>query len=144
MTDINALALSVENMKTDMAKIGVLVDRLDTTIEKLTEVSSNVSQLLAVQVSKLEFQEKEQARLQAMVDQRQKDTDKAIEKIYTRIDEVEEDVKDEILTKLDDISDSLDKQDQRINKLERYIWIAIGIATSISMFLDKINFSALF
>ena len=37
----------VVKLKSDMAQINVLVDRIDVTIEKLTEVSKNISELLA-------------------------------------------------------------------------------------------------
>ena len=41
-----------------MAKVGLLVDRLDTTIDKLSEFSGNISKLIAIHETKLEFHEK--------------------------------------------------------------------------------------
>ena len=50
MSDIN----QITNLVKDIAVISSLVDRLDTTIDKLTVISSSVSSLLAVHEAKLD------------------------------------------------------------------------------------------
>ena len=45
---INKLAEDVSYLNRDMAVVNTLVGRLDTTIDKLTDISSSVSNLLAV------------------------------------------------------------------------------------------------
>ena len=45
----------VTDLQRDMAKVGLLVDRLDTTIDKLSEFSGNISKLIAIHETKLEF-----------------------------------------------------------------------------------------
>jgi hypothetical protein len=52
-----AIVEDISYLKQDMAKVGLLVDRLDVTIDKLTEVSTNISQLLAVHETKITSQE---------------------------------------------------------------------------------------
>ena len=54
---VSKLANDISYLQQDMAKVGTLVDRLDTTIDKLTEVSTALSQLIAVHESKLSAQE---------------------------------------------------------------------------------------
>jgi len=49
----------VTDLQRDMAKVGLLVDRLDTTIDKLSEFSGNISKLIAIHETKLEFHEKQ-------------------------------------------------------------------------------------
>ena len=46
--NLQKLADNVSYLQQDMAKVGMLVDRLDTTIDKLADISNNVSNLLAV------------------------------------------------------------------------------------------------
>lgn len=145
------LTSSVENLKSDMAKIGMLVDRLDVTIEKLTEVSSNVSQLLAIQGSRLEFQEKIQAQLQDMIEKRRLETDSALAKLHKKIDDnldkVQSDVEDIetiISSKIDDITTQNDAQNQRITKIETWMWIILGGSATVAVLIDKLNFSGLF
>ena len=54
---VSALADDVSYLQQDMAKIGMLVDRLDITIDKLAEVSTSLSQLLAVHETKISAQD---------------------------------------------------------------------------------------
>ena len=56
-TNVNKLSEDVSYLRKDMAVVGSLVDRLDTTIDKLTDISNNVSNLLAVHETKLSSQE---------------------------------------------------------------------------------------
>lgn len=53
----------VTDLQKDMAKVGLLVDRLDITIDKLSEFSGNISKLIAIHETKLEFHEKQNADL---------------------------------------------------------------------------------
>lgn len=152
---LHTLNKDMEVMKTDMAKIGVLVERLDITIEKLTEVSANVSQLLAVQASKLEFQDKVQASLQEMVEKRRVETNQSIHEVHTKINNLEtkihseiEDSEETIISKINSldktIKDHIDKQDKRISRIEKWFWLAFGGGGVLLFLLDKINLTGLF
>lgn len=139
--DVKRLTENVMTLQKDMAQVGTLVDRLDVTIEKLTEVSSTVSQLLAVQGNRLEFQEKIQEKLQELVEKRRVETDTAINNVYMRIEKVESDLQedisithDKIIAKIEDMQRSgakqheeiSDKMNERITKLEKWMWTVAG------------------
>lgn len=147
---IQRLEGDVSNLKQDMAQVGALVDRLDVTIEKLTEVSTTVSQLLAVQGSRLEFQEKVQEKLQDLVEKRRVETDTAINSVYKRIEKVEEDLvadmadtENKIIKKIDELKTSADTQhnsmNSRMDRLEKWQWILIGGGSIIYLILSNIN-----
>ena len=153
------LAEHVSSLQKDMAQVGVLVDRLDVTIEKLTEVSSTVSQLLAVQGSRLEFSEKVQEKLQDLVEKRRQETDDNIKAVYTRIEKVEKDLQSDmensenkIITKIEEMqksgSDQHEKINQsindRINRLEKWIWTAGGVIIVLLWFINNIDVTKLF
>lgn len=55
--NLQKLTDNVSYLQQDMAKVGLLVDRLDTTIDKLADISNVVSNLLAVHETKLSAQE---------------------------------------------------------------------------------------
>lgn len=158
-TDVRKLSDSVANLQKDMAQVGTLVDRLDVTIEKLTEVSSTVSQLLAVQGNRLEFQEKIQEKLQELVEKRRVETDTAINNVYLRIENVEKDLQedisdihDKIIAKMDDMQKSSAKQhdeinnkmNERITKLEKWIWTVAGGGVALMWILNNIDLAAIF
>ncbi len=147
----DTLHQTVENLKHDMTKIGVLVDRLDITIEKLTEVSTNVSHLLTIQGSRLEYQEKNHDRLQLLIEERRRETGDSLEKLEKKIEKVEEeaqaaisDTEETIISKLGSLETLVRDQSTKITKIEQYLWIGMGVIAVILYVLDKINFAAIF
>lgn len=158
-SDVKKLAENVNSLQKDMAQVGALVDRLDVTIEKLTEVSSTVSQLLAVQGNRLEFQEKVAERLQDLVEKRRQETDNLVKDLHQKIDRVESDLHDEIvdsenkiIKKIEEMSKSSTAQHESINtslsdrmgKLERWMWILVGGGLVIGFFLNKMPITVSF
>jgi ABC-type transporter Mla subunit MlaD len=153
--EIRKIEENVSSLQRDMAQVGQLVDRLDVTIEKLTEVSTTVSQLLAVQANRLEVQEKAADKIQDLIEQRRMETDKAFKELYDRIDDVEVDLQKEIkenqvevLKKIQELKESGTIQhnhlEQRLTKLEKWMWIIIGGGVVIGFLMDKVNLISLF
>lgn len=158
-SDLKKLAENVSSLQQDMAQVGALVDRLDVTIEKLTEVSSTVSQLLAVQGNRLEFQEKIQEKLQDLVEKRRTETEGYVKDLHVKIDTVERDLKEDIrdthldiLSKISEMQDSgaqqhqeiSDKLGERIARLEKWMWTIAGGGTVVWFILSQIDISKFF
>lgn len=144
-SDVQKLADSVTSLQKDMMQIGSLVDRLDVTIEKLTEVSSTVSQLLAVQGSRLEFQEKVAEKLQDLVEKRREETDHYIRDVYKQIEKVERDLHEDmeenntkVLDQIEKLSLTSQQQHKEMNdrmaRFEKWMWTALG-ATMVFVLL---------
>lgn len=126
-----------------------VVERIDTSIEKLTEVSNSIGKLLAVHDERINQLEK--------VHNRQEDD---IRDIYSRINVTSK----EICDKLDSVEDTLEGKmkehsvaseklhkelkvdldgrlktiDDRIGILERWRWLILGGATVLGFLLEKI------
>lgn len=154
--DIKRLAENVSSLQQDMAQVGALVDRLDVTIEKLTEVSSTVSQLLAVQGNRLEFQEKVAEKLQDLMEKRRTETETYIKDLHVKIDTVEKDVKEDIrethtdiLTKIAEMQaagtkqhqEISDKMSERISRLEKWMWTIAGAGTVLWFVISQVDLS---
>lgn len=127
-----------------------VVERIDTSIEKLTEVSNSIGKLLAVHDERINQLEK--------IHTRQEDD---IRDIYSRINVTSK----EICDKLDEVEDSLETKmkehsvnsenlhkelktdldtklktiDDRIGILERWRWLLLGGATVLGYIADKIT-----
>jgi monomeric isocitrate dehydrogenase len=154
-SDVKKLSENVASLQKDMAQVGTLVDRLDITIEKLTEVSTTVSQLLAVQGNRLEFQEKIQERLEKMVEDRRIETDKGIKDIYVRIENVERGLQEDmdnnytkIANKIEELKKEGNEQhkvlNDRMTRMEKWMWMLIGGGIVVGTLFDKINIPAIF
>jgi monomeric isocitrate dehydrogenase len=154
-SDVKKLSENVASLQKDMAQVGTLVDRLDVTIEKLTEVSSTVSQLLAVQGNRLEFQEKVQERLEKMVEDRRSETDKNIKDVYVRIEKVEKDLQEDmddnynkIAAKIEELKKEGNEQhkvlNDRMTRMEKWMWMLVGGGIVIGTLFNNINLPVIF
>ena len=93
----------------------IIVSRLDVAIEKLTDVSNEIKQVLVIHETKLEQQESINKQL---YDQ--------IEKLHVRIGDLRDDVM------------------KRLDSLERWRWILLGGAIVLGMGMGSADFIKLF
>jgi DNA repair ATPase RecN len=152
---LKELETEVNSLQKDMAQIGVLVDRLDITIEKLTEVSTTVSRLLAVQENRLENQEKISDKIQASLENHRTETNRTVKEIYDKIQDVETDLlkdmdsnQDKVIKKIEELKSEANIQHQemsdRMTRLERWMWILVGGGIVLGVIAQNMNFGNLF
>jgi ABC-type transporter Mla subunit MlaD len=156
MNDINELSKEVNALRADMAQVNILVDRLDVTIAKLTEVSTTVSQLLAVQGNRLEQQEKSSNQLSQLLEKRRDEAAESTEMLHKRISSAEKDFKteieklnerilDEMKAMREENSKSMELLNNKITIIEKWMWVMVGGGAVIGFLLSKVvNLSALF
>jgi hypothetical protein len=146
-SDVKKLAETISTLQQDMAQVGTLVDRLDVTIEKLTEVSTRVSELLAVQGTRLENQEKVSEQIQTLIEKRRVETDANIKDVYIRVERVEKDLYNDIeasqamvLTEIKEMrAESTTQHNElkgKVNRLEKWMWTCIGAIVVISFIIQ--------
>jgi septation ring formation regulator EzrA len=134
---INKLAEDVSYLRKDMAVVGALVDRLDTTIDKLTDISNSVSSLLAVHETKLTSQEIISKQLSDLVEARRVETDDKIQILHERISSGERELKDNIDDQYDELMKEIKEMraestvqhntlSNRITTMEKWMWAVIG------------------
>jgi DNA repair ATPase RecN len=152
---LKELETEVNSLQKDMAQIGVLVDRLDITIEKLTEVSTTVSRLLAVQENRLENQEKISDKIQASLENHRTETNKTVKEIYDKIQVVETDLlkdmdsnQDKVIKKIEELKSEANVQHQemsdRMSRIEKWMWILVGGGIVLGVIAQNMNFGNLF
>lgn len=114
----------VLQLKVDMAHVNTLVDRLDLAIEKLTELSTNISQLLAVQGSRLEYQQKFLEDLAEINDRRHQEFDRKLQEKLKELDQ--------------DIGNVKNKFNDKLSQIERWIWLVSGGAVVVAFIITKV------
>jgi hypothetical protein len=145
--DNEKMAENIYSLQKDMAQIGPLVERLDITIEKLTEVSSNVSMLLAVHGNRIEFQEKVLEKTQTLIDDNRREFDKNIKDVYHRVENVERDLYSEIeanqekvLKEIKDMRAESTLQHNelkaRVLRIDKWMWTMIGGLAVITLLIQ--------
>ena len=149
--DLSKLVDTVSGLNQDMAKVGTLVERLDTTIIKLADISANVSQLLAVHESKLSAQEIITKQTVDLIEKRRIETDEKIQLVHGRISSGEKELTEKIDNQYDDIMSELkemrnesteqhNKLSGRITTMEKWMWTVMGgaiVVGSLIAFVSK-------
>jgi hypothetical protein len=117
----------VSDVERELAHFDSIMTKLDQSVEKLTSISAEVTQLLAVHDNKLQYQEKAQ-------DAFEKNLSKLDDKIVDSADTLHERINDAEKNFLTKISE----QDKRIVGIQQWMWTAFGGGGAILFFLDKI------
>jgi len=138
MADQNpTLQTDVELLKKDVEQISEFLKRLDVAIEKLSEVSTGISKIIAVHDKRMETVEQTDKQLFEIIDVERTKNESERGRLYKRIDEVERQVNDritdhqhDVLTKLGDIevqnSQIFQKLETRVHSLDKWRWLMIG------------------
>lgn len=135
--NLQKLTDNVSYLQQDMAKVGLLVDRLDTTIDKLADISNVVSNLLAVHETKLSAQEIISKQTSELVEKRRVETDEKLQTIHARISSGEKELSEKIDVQYDEIMRELkemriesttqhNKLSSRITTMEKWMWAVVG------------------
>lgn len=153
--NVNKLAEDVSYLRKDMAVVGALVDRLDTTIDKLTDISNNVSNLLAVHETKLSSQEIITKQISDLVEARRVETDDKIQVVHDRISSGEREIKEKIDEQYDDIMTEIKEMraesatqhntlSERITTMEKWMWTVIGGSAIVGGIIALVPWSTIF
>jgi septation ring formation regulator EzrA len=134
---VDKLSEDVSYLNRDMAVVNTLVGRLDTTIDKLTDISNSVSSLLAVHETKLTAQEIISKQLSDLVEARRVETDDKVQLLHERISSGERELKESIDEQYDELMKEIKEMraesatqhttlSDRITAMEKWMWTVIG------------------
>ena len=154
-SDINKLATDVSYLHKDMAVVSKLVERLDTTIDKLTDISNNVSNLLAVHETKLSSQEIITKQISELVEARRVETDDKVQLLHERISSGERELKESIDDQYDELMKEIKEMraestvqhntlSDRITAMEKWMWTVIGGAAIVGGIITLVPWSTIF
>ena len=128
--DLQKLAVDIEGMKKDIANASMFHSRLDTAIDKLTDVSTSIKQMLAVHEQKLTQTEKTEEILFDKVRERGEELDMVYRDLQRDINQVEK----RLLLEMKTLKSCFDG---RVSVLERWRWLIIGGALAIGFIVAK-------
>ena len=109
----------VELLKRDMELFGGLASKFDIAIDRLSEVSINIEKMLAVHESRLQTSEKQS------------------EITHQRITEFKKEVTSEVKALRTENAKAHNEVTQRLDKLERWRWFVVGVASVIGFLLAQ-------
>jgi chromosome condensin MukBEF ATPase and DNA-binding subunit MukB len=120
-------------------------DRIEAAIEKLTTISSDLKSMLAVHEQRITQQEKVSTNLETVVEKRREELDIKLKDVYDTMRDQDNNILEEISKLRSESSEQHKTLSNKINQLEKYIFMAIGGATAITFVLTNfINYFKLF
>jgi chromosome segregation ATPase len=130
------LRVEIEGIKKDLENVGNINNRLDTAIEKLTDVSTSIKSMLAVHEVKIDRQEKTDEIIFEKIKDRADEIDSVYRELQREINQIERRLLIEIKALRNDIG-------SRVGMLEKLKWILFGAAIVLVIIITK-DFKALF
>lgn len=149
MATVKSLETEIAVVKNDVNQIGSLFSKLETALDKITDVSNNIGQILAVHEQRLKDGEVHFDELKKEMDNAENKFDDEVKDLHSRLTtntrEIEQKMSNEIdkvLEAIKDLKDHLgDKQtklEDRIIVLERWRWILLGSVIGITFLARSI------
>jgi predicted RNase H-like nuclease (RuvC/YqgF family) len=126
-TDIK---VKLESLRKDVENSQSINNRLDTAIDKLTDVSTSIKSMLAVHEEKIQRQEQIDDIIFTRLKERADEIDNVYRDLQREINQVEKRVLVEIKSLRNDIG-------SRVGVLEKWRWLIIGGAIVLGWVLSK-------
>jgi DNA repair ATPase RecN len=126
-TDIR---VELARIKQEIENVNGIQGRLDTAIDKLTDVSTSIKSMLAVHEEKIERQEKVDDVIFNKIKERADEIDNVYRDLQREINQVEKRVLVEIKSLRNDIG-------SRVGVLEKWRWLIIGGSIVLGWVLSK-------
>ena len=129
-TDIK---VQLESLRKDIESVNSINNRLDTAIDKLTDVSTSIKQMLAVHEEKIGRQE----QIDEIIFDKLKERATEIDNVYRDLHKEIQNVEKRLLIEIKSIKLDIGA---RVGILEKYRWIIMGGAIVVGFILSK-NFA---
>ena len=130
MPDNTEIKVDIESLRKDIENVNTIHNRLDTAIDKLTDVSTSIKSMLAVHEEKIARQEK----IDEIIFEKLKDRADEISDVYRELKKDVEMSEKRLLIEIKSLKNDIGA---RVGVLERYKWLILGGAIVIGWILSK-------
>ena len=130
MADTTEIKVDIESLRKDIENVNTINGRIDTAIDRLTEVSTSIKSMLAVHEEKITRQEK----IDEVIFEKLKDRADEISDVYRELKKDVEMSEKRLLIEIKSLKNDIGA---RVGVLEKYRWIIIGGAIVIGWILSK-------
>jgi len=130
MPDNTEIKVDIESLRKDIENVNTIHNRLDTAIDKLTDVSTSIKSMLAVHEEKIARQEK----IDEIIFEKLKDRADEISDVYRELKTDVEMSEKRLLVEIKSLKNDIGA---RVGVLEKYRWLILGGAIVIGWILSK-------
>ena len=130
MADNTDIKIDIESLRKDIENVNTINGRIDTAIDKLTDVSTSIKSMLAVHEEKITRQEK----IDEVIFEKLKDRADEISDVYRELKKDVEMSEKRLLIEIKSLKNDIGA---RVGVLERYKWLILGGAIVIGWIMSK-------
>ena len=130
MADNTEIKIDIESLRKDIENVNTINGRIDTAIDKLTDVSTSIKSMLAVHEEKITRQEK----IDEIIFEKLKNRADEISDVYRELKKDVEMSEKRLLIEIKSLKNDIGA---RVGVLERYKWLILGGAIVIGWILSK-------
>ncbi len=133
---------SIEVLRNELKSVSDVNNKLDMTIDKLTDISASIKSMLAVHEEKLSKTEEVDKALFNLLENRRVESENKFEDLHSRLNKNIKDLRDEL--ELSEKRISCDIKELKVNisgrvaVLEKYRWIIIGGAIVLGLWVPEV------
>ena len=130
MADNTEIRVDIESLRKDIENVNTINGRIDTAIDKLTDVSTSIKSMLAVHEEKITRQEK----VDEVIFDKLREREAEITDVYRELKKDVEMSEKRLLIEIKGLKIDIGA---RIGLLERYKWLIMGGAIVLGWILSK-------
>ena len=130
MPDNTEIKVDIESLRKDIENVNTIHGRIDTAIDRLTDVSTSIKSMLAVHEEKIQRQEK----IDEVIFDKLKDRADEISDVYRELKRDVEMSEKRLLIEIKSLKNDIGA---RVGVLERYKWLILGGAIVIGWIMSK-------
>ena len=105
------------------------LDRIESAIERLTDISSDLKSMIAVQEQRIIQHEKQAEVIEIKLEKRREELDQKLKDVYDTIRSQDTSILAELKAVREEHNKHYECLNQKITAIQRYIWMAIGGGT---------------
>jgi SMC interacting uncharacterized protein involved in chromosome segregation len=105
------------------------IDRIESAIERLTDISSDLKAMIAVQEARLTQHEKQAEVIEIKLEKRREELDTKLKDVYDTIRTQDKAILDEIKAVREEQNKHYACLNEKIATIQKYIWMAVGGGT---------------
>ena len=130
MADNTEIQIDIESLRKDIENVNTINGRIDTAIDRLTEVSTSIKSMLAVHQEKITRQEK----VDEVIFDKLKDRAEEISDVYRELKKDMETSEKRLLVEIKSLKNDINA---RVGVLEKYRHLILGGAIVLGWVLSK-------
>ena len=125
-------------LEQELSYLQTYISKIDASVEKLTAISADVTQLLAVHENRLTFQERMREQLETRVERNKELSDERYGKILDKMEEIKTAQTSDLGDARVEVLNKIQETNNKVSTLEKWMWTCLGGGAVAFLIIDKL------